>query len=143
MSNSSYKHKSTSNTSGKEILRNATIMRKSACIKLISALKSGTMTLGQVTKIYDDNFDVLIGKPLVDQLHFSGKFFMGDLLQTSWRGDLVLPKPNHTYEFNVVTNCFTESATSQSKLKLSAEEPKSPSMDQEELDILSSVLFTH
>ena len=55
-------------------------MRKSALMKLISAMKSDTLTFGQATKIYDDNFDVLIGKPLTEMLQYEGKFFMGDVI---------------------------------------------------------------
>ena len=53
-------------STGSFLIKNAQIMRQSAMKKLVVALSNRTMTDFQRTKIFDNNFDVLIARPLLE-----------------------------------------------------------------------------
>ena len=62
------------------MLKHAYIMRNDARRKLIFALNNGSMTEGQRSKIYDNNFDEFVTKPVLSQFEHEGIFVMRDRL---------------------------------------------------------------
>lgn len=75
------------------MLKHAYIMRNDARRKLIFALNNGSMTEGQRSKIYDNNFDEFVTKPVLSQFELEGIFVMRDRLATRDFGRVPLPIP--------------------------------------------------
>ena len=69
-------------TTGTFLLKNSAILRDNAERKLVLALQSTQMTDFQRSKIYDQNFDRLIGKPIHDLFELTNRSLCNNCLLT-------------------------------------------------------------
>ena len=93
----------TSNSKGKNpyglsesfLVSHAYIMRQDALRKLDIALKNGSMTCSQRSKIYDHNFDEFLTKPVLTQFEQEGIYFIGDHFKNLKSNERSLPIPTN------------------------------------------------
>ena len=79
------------------MLKHAYIMRNDARRKLIFALNNGSMTEGQRSKIYDNNFDEFVTTPCLRDLYNNQAKFMGENLSLiKDKMCVALPNPKKT-----------------------------------------------
>ena len=99
--------------------------------KLIVALSNRTMTDFQRTKIFDNNFDVLIGQPLLDQFLMEGNTLTRGPYQQAQTGNLTLPIPPPTAQ-SLLAESQTEQKTSDNPTTL---------FEEEDTETMSSFMF--
>ena len=75
------------------MLEHAYIMRQDARRKLDLALSKGIMTEGQRSKIFDNNFDEFVQKPILLQLEREGHVDLPGVIEIQPRSMRSLPSP--------------------------------------------------
>ena len=92
-SNAGFRRRDDFNVNGEYLLKNSTMMRKNALLKLQAALRNGIMTGSQRTKVYDENFNIFLTQPILAQFKAEGRQFLGDKCISTEDGRVTLPKP--------------------------------------------------
>ena len=75
------------------MLDHAYIMRQDARRKLDLALSKGVMTEGQRSKIFDNNFDEFVQKPILQQLEREGLADLSSVMEIQPQSMRLLPSP--------------------------------------------------